>query len=161
MLSIAQCSWSMLVSNYCPAHHLINVEGGHYFTLRINVPNVASALFSTTNQDQISFIRCTARLCFRAITIPHIHWHIPLLRAIWKFKYIPLCWWCITVQTHCWCSSFHELQVDIYNISMWTWINLLYLNTEKCKCMLLTIKGTQTTRHFCWTIKIYYHGWVS
>ena len=37
-------------------------------------------------------------------------------------------------------SSFHELQVDINNISMWTSINLMSLNTEKCKCMLLTNK---------------------
>ena len=37
-------------------------------------------------------------------------------------------------------SSFYELQVDINNISMWTSINLMSLNTEKCKCMLLTNK---------------------
>ena len=35
-------------------------------------------------------------------------------------------------------SSFHELEVDINNISMWMSINLMSLNTEKCKCMLLT-----------------------
>ena len=70
-------------------------------------------------------------------------------------------------------ASFHELQVDINNISMWTSINLMPLNTEKCKCMLLTNKrnsdhpplllnnqnleqntGVTISSNLCWSLHI-------
>ena len=53
---------------------------------------------------------------------------------------------CITVQTNS--SSFHELQVDINSISKWMSINLRSLNTDKCKCILLTNIRSSDYHHF-------------